>query len=40
MRANLSFKLGYRVLEGGADNDEVFTFALIHYLLAGVSLRF
>ena len=37
---HLSFKLGYRVLEGGADNDEVFTFALVHYLAAGVAFRF
>jgi len=33
----LRLRLGYRVLEGGADNDEVYTFALIHYLSAGVS---
>jgi hypothetical protein len=32
--------LGYRVLEGGADNDEVYTFALFHYAVAGVRLRF
>ena len=37
---HLSFKLGYRLLEGGADNDEVFTFALVHYLAAGVVVRF
>jgi len=36
----LSFKLGYRILEGGADNDEVYTFALVHYLSAGVVVRF
>ena len=36
----LSFKLGYRILEGGADTDEVFTFALVHYLAAGVVFRF
>lgn len=33
-------KFGYRVLEGGADNDEVYTFALIHYLIAGVQIDF
>lgn len=27
---------GYRMLEGGADNSEVYTFALFHYLFAGV----
>nr|MBN2277266.1 hypothetical protein [candidate division Zixibacteria bacterium] len=32
----LAFKLGYRILEGGVDNDEVYNFTLIHYLSAGV----
>ena len=36
----LSFKAGYRVLEGGADTDEVFTFAHVHYLAAGAVFRF
>jgi opacity protein-like surface antigen len=36
----LSFKAGYRFLEGGADNDEVYTFALVHYVAAGVVIRF
>lgn len=36
----LSFKAGYRFLEGGADNDEVYTFALIHYIAAGAVVRF
>lgn len=36
----LSIKAGYRFLEGGADNDEVFTFALVHYVTAGVVFRF
>ena len=31
---------GYRILEGGADNDEVYTFSLFHYLVAGVETRF
>jgi hypothetical protein len=35
-----SVKAGYRFLEGGADNDEVYTFALVHYLAAGVVVRF
>ena len=35
-----SIKAGYRFLEGGADNDEVYTFALVHYLAAGVIVRF
>jgi hypothetical protein len=36
----LSFKTGYRVLEGGADNDEVYTFALIHYIAVGAIVWF
>jgi len=35
-----SIKAGYRFLEGGADNDEVYTFALVHYPAAGVVVRF
>ena len=31
-----SLKTGYRVLEGGADNDEVYTFSLFNYFVAGV----
>jgi len=34
------FRLGYRILEGGADNDEVYTFALVHYLSFGASWSF
>lgn len=32
--------LGYRLLEGGADNDSVYTFSLFHYVVAGVRVRF
>jgi hypothetical protein len=31
---------GYRILEGGADNDEVYTFSLFHFAVAGVEMRF
>jgi hypothetical protein len=31
--------LGYRLLEGGADNAEVYTFAFFHYAVAGVRIR-
>ncbi len=31
----LQVKAGYRVLEGGADNDTVYNFALLHYGVAG-----
>ena len=33
-------RLGYRILEGGADNDEVYSFALLHYAALGVSFAF
>jgi hypothetical protein len=32
--------VGYRLLEGGADNDEVYTFAFFHYAVAGLRVRF
>ena len=35
-----SLKAGYRFLEGGADNDEVYTFAAVHYVAAGLVVRF
>ncbi len=35
----LSLKLGYRVLEGGADVDEVYSFTWVNYFFSGVSLR-
>ena len=28
--------VGYRTLEGGADNDKVYTFAWLHYAVASV----
>lgn len=33
-------RAGYRILEGGADNDEVYTFSLFHYAAFGVSYTF
>jgi hypothetical protein len=36
---HLTVKLGYRMLEGGADGDEVYTFALLHYMVAGIILE-
>jgi hypothetical protein len=36
----VSFKVGYRILEGGADNDEVYNFTLVHYLIVGAKLTF
>jgi hypothetical protein len=35
----LQLRAGYRLLEGGADVEEVYTFALIHYAAFGVRLR-
>ena len=31
---------GYRTLEGGADNDSVYTFAWLHYALVEIGARF
>jgi len=36
----LSFRAGYRLLEGGADVDEVYNFAWINYFLAGITVSF
>jgi len=33
-------RLGYRILEGGADNDEVYNFALLHYASVGATYTF
>jgi len=32
-------RVGYRVLEGGSDVDEVYGFALFHYAVAGITLQ-
>lgn len=37
---NLAFNGGYRVLEGGADNDEVYTFSAFNYAVLGAAWRF
>lgn len=37
---NLSARVGYRILEGGAENDVVYNFALFHYASVGVSYTF
>jgi len=34
------FRIGYRILEGGADNDEVYNFALFHYASTGLTYTF
>ena len=35
----MKLDFGYRILEGGADNDKFYGFALFHYLSMGVSYR-
>ncbi len=37
---NLHLKAGYRILEGGADNDEVYSFTLINYASVGAIYHF
>jgi hypothetical protein len=37
---NIGIRAGYRILEGGADNDEVYNFALLHYASVGISYTF
>ncbi len=37
---NITLKLGYRVLEGGADNEEVYNFTLLHYAVIGGIVTF
>lgn len=37
---NIVVKAGYRMLEGGADNDEVYTFSMFHYAVVGMRIVF
>lgn len=37
---SIDIKAGYRILEGGADNDEVYNFTLINYVSFGAIVRF
>jgi hypothetical protein len=37
---NFGIRSGYRILEGGADNEEVYNFALFHYASVGLSYTF
>lgn len=36
----VTLKAGYRFLEGGSDNDEVYTFSLFHFASLGAEVRF
>jgi hypothetical protein len=38
LRDGLEVRAGYRTLEGGADNDEVYNFAWLHYVIVGLAL--
>jgi hypothetical protein len=40
VRDEIGLRLGYRMLEGGVDNNEVYSFAWLHYLVAGAALQF
>lgn len=40
VRDNLDLNLGYRVLEGGADNDKVYSFSRLEYFFSSVTLEF
>jgi hypothetical protein len=37
---SLGLRAGYRMLEGGADNDEVYNFTLVNYALVGMAWEF
>ena len=37
---DISLKLGYRILEGGADADSVYNFTLVHYIILGSIVSF
>jgi hypothetical protein len=40
LNESVEARLGYRLLEGGADNPEVYTFALINYAVLGLTASF
>lgn len=40
LRPDLALSAGYRLLEGGADNEEVYTFTWVDYIVAGLAFRF
>ena len=40
LQQNLNLRFGYRILEGGAENDEVYNFTLVNYGLMGISYNF
>lgn len=38
LREGVRARVGYRFVEGGADNDDVYTFALVHHVGAGLTV--
>ena len=40
VRKGIDLRAGYRMVEGGADNDEVYSFAWFHYAMAGLGMTF
>ncbi len=40
MNKNVDIRLGYRILEGGANVEQVYNFTLINYLIFGITYRF
>lgn len=36
----IGIRAGYRILEGGADNDEVYNFSMFHYATTGLTISF
>lgn len=40
LNPKVTFRFGYRLLEGGADNDEVYNFTLLNYVVFGTVLSF
>lgn len=40
LKPGLSYRFGYRIIEGGADVDQVYNFSLIHFAAVGVSYLF
>jgi hypothetical protein len=40
LREDVAARIGYRIVEGGADVDEVFNFALVSFAAAAIEIRF
>jgi hypothetical protein len=40
LNRKLTLRAGYRILEGGADVEEVYNFALLHYVVIGTTFHF